>query len=87
MTASRPKANHILVQDTNFERTAWLESLRHTFRRMCLDERQSVIWNYVDREKFAAATSGQENTEALAQNAKALFLIATLYFYNRQSNS
>jgi len=79
------KPDNILVKDTNFERTAWLDRLQETFRQMCLDESQGEIWNYVDKNKFATVTSGRRNARSIAHNAKALFLIATLYFYDRQS--
>lgn len=82
---ARSRPNNILVNDTNFERTAWLEQLQETFRQMCLDEHNSEIWGYIDREKFSAVTANKDKPELVARNAKALFLAATLYFYDRQS--
>ena len=78
---------HILVSDTNFERAAWLEKLKDTFLQMCMDDRQSEIWNYVDRDKFATVTSGDDASRAMSRNVKALFLTATVYLYEQQAKS
>lgn len=78
---------HILVGDTNFERAAWLQQIQGQLREMCMDERESVIWDYVDREKFDKATAQTETSNNLTRNAKGLFLTATLYYYESQGQA
>jgi len=72
---------HILVKDTMFERVTWLQEIQKELRESCLDQRSSEIWNFVDREKFAAATAPSDLTGNLLRNPKTFFLVATLYYY------
>lgn len=78
---------HILVNDTNFERETWLQQIQGQLREMCLDERDSVIWDYVDRDKFDLATARTASSDNLSRHAKGLFLAATLYYYESQAKS
>lgn len=78
---------HILVSDTNFERTTWLQQIQAQLREMCLDESNSDIWNYVDRHKFDKATAQIGTSDNLSRNAKGLFLTATLNYYESQGKA
>jgi asparagine synthase (glutamine-hydrolysing) len=78
---------HILVGDTNFERATWLQQIQGQLREMCLDEHDSVIWDYVDRDKFDKATAKTAASNNLSRHAKGLFLTATLYYYETQSRA
>jgi hypothetical protein len=75
---------HILVSDTNFERTTWLQQIQGQLREMCLDDGGSEIWDYVNRDKFDKATAQSATSSNLSRNAKGLFLTATLYYYESQ---
>jgi asparagine synthase (glutamine-hydrolysing) len=78
---------HILVSDTNFERATWLQQIQGQLREMCLDERNSAVWDYVDRDKFDKATVQSGTSNNLSRNAKGLFLTATLHYYESQGRA
>jgi len=78
---------HILVSDTNFERATWLEQIQARLRETCLDEHNSAIWDFVNRDQFDKATARAGKSRSLSRNAKGLFLTATLYYYESQGRA
>jgi asparagine synthase (glutamine-hydrolysing) len=85
---ARQKANrHFIVKDTMFERVKWLKQLQHKLREMCLDGSSSPVWDFVDRDKFDAVTDPSSPESELSANARALFLTATLFYYESHGNS
>jgi len=77
--ARREPSQHFIVKDTMFERLQWLQRIRGELREMCLDDRNSAIWDFVDKDRFDAATVSPDD---LSRYAKPLFLIATVYYYD-----
>lgn len=75
---------HFIVKDTTFERVKWLQQLQPQLREMCLDSRQSIIWDFVNRPRFEAALA---TTESLSKYARSLFLVATVHYYESLSQN
>ena len=71
----------MLVKDTMFQRVMWLQQIQKKLREMCLDGSSSPVWDYVDRDRFDAVTSQSAAESSLSDSAKALFLTATLFYY------
>jgi hypothetical protein len=85
---SKPKQNrHFIVKDNMFERVEWLKQVRQKLREMCLDDSSSPVWDFVDRDRFDAVTSPAAAESNLSGNARALFLVATLYCYESYSRA
>jgi hypothetical protein len=60
---------------------AWLERKRDWFRQVCLDQRDSVLWDYVNRARFEKVMS--DSTEPAERWAYRLGIygITTLFYY------
>ena len=85
---ARQKANrHMIVKDTMFERVKWLKQVQPKLREMCLDGSSSPVWDFVDRDRFDAVTAPSAPESELSRNARALFLIATLFYYESHTSS
>jgi len=85
---ARQKANrHMVVKDSMFERLKWLKQLQPKLREMCLDRSGSPIWDFVNRDKFDAVTAPSASESELSKHARALFLTATLFYYESHSRS
>jgi len=78
---------HAIVKDTGFERLDWLQQIRGKLREMCLDDRNSAIWDFVDRDNFDATTAETASADVLSRNARSLFLAATVYYYDALGRS
>jgi hypothetical protein len=78
-------SRHMLVKDSMFQRVNWLKQIRGKLREMCLDGRNSPVWDFVDRDKFSAVTDPSADDSDLSRNARILFLTATLYYYDSYS--
>ena len=85
ISGTKQESQHILVKDTMFKRVTWLQQIQEKLREMCLDGRSSPVWDYVDRDRFDAVTSTSASGSSLSENAKALFLTATLFYYESHS--
>ena len=46
----------MIVRDTMFQRVMWLQQIQKKLREMCLDGRNSPVWDFVDRDRFDAVT-------------------------------
>jgi asparagine synthase (glutamine-hydrolysing) len=87
LPALQAENRQMIVKDTMFQRVAWLKQIRSKLREMCLDSRNSPVWDFLDREAFATVTSDSAGELQLARNAKILFLAATLYYYDSYSSA
>lgn len=85
ISGTKQESQHILVKDTMFKRVTWLQQIQEKLREMCLDGRSSPVWDYVDRDRFDAVTSPSASGSNLSENARALFLTATLFYYESHS--
>lgn len=72
---------HFIVKDAGFERLNWLQQIRINLRDTCLDDRNSAIWDFVERKKFDALTAESTSADDLSRNANILFLVATVNYY------
>jgi len=75
------KSSAALITDTMFNRLGWLEAKREAIREVCLSQEDSVVWRIVDRSKFERVTSPDTSTEERSRYLKAIFHIATLFYY------
>ena len=64
-----------------FDQGDWFEIKREQMREVCLDQRDSMLWNLVDRSKFERMTSSATDREERASHKGTLFRIATLFYY------
>ncbi len=76
---------HFIIKDTGFERLKWLQQIQGKLREDCLDNRNSAIWDFVDRNKFDALTAETATTDDLSRNANFLFHVATVHYYDSLS--
>jgi len=80
------KSRHMIVKDTMFERVRWLNQVQPRLREMCLDGSSSPVWDFVDRDRFDAVTAPSAPESELSRNARALFHVATLFYYESHSS-
>lgn len=71
-----------LATDTMFDRLDWLEEKRETIRGICLDQKDSPIWEIADRPLFERITSSKCDPAERSRNLKRIFHIATLFYYD-----
>jgi hypothetical protein len=64
----------------------WFEAKREHLRTMCLDQKNSSIWDFVDRGIYEKLTSSTTAQEERARCLKTLFNISTLFYYDTDSN-
>jgi len=83
----KQKGRQMIVKDTMFQRVVWLKQIQEKFREMCLDGSSSPVWDYIDRDRFEAVTSPSAAESNLAENAKILFLTATLFYYESHTGA
>ena len=70
-----------IVNDTMFDRVGWFEAKREQVREVCLDQKDSMVWNYVDRSMFDRITSSATNSVERSHYLKCLYHITTLFYY------
>jgi hypothetical protein len=71
-----------LATDTMFDRLNWLEAKRETIREVCLDQKDSPIWEIADRLLFERIMSPKCDPAERTQYMKTIFHIATLFYYD-----
>lgn len=64
-----------------FDQGDWFEIKREQVREVCLDQRDSMLWNLVDRSEFERMMSSATDREERASYKGTLFRIATLFYY------
>ena len=73
-----------------FDQTSWFEAKREQIREFCLDQNDSLVWNFVDRSVFEKISStGVDPTELSKYGPYIMvfFRIANLFYYeNSMSN-
>jgi hypothetical protein len=67
--------------DSMFHRVAWFESQRSKIRELALDSRASVVWDFIDRDRFERIMSDKESPVVRSRCLKLLFHVATLVYY------
>lgn len=71
-----------IVKDSMFDRSSWFEAKREEVREVCLSANNSILWNFIDREKFDKITSSAVDQNSRVAYLKALYHIATLFYYD-----
>lgn len=71
-----------IVRDNMFDRLGWFEAKREEVREVCLSTNDSILWNFIDRGMFDRITSSATDQKTRVRNLKALYLIATLFYYD-----
>jgi asparagine synthase (glutamine-hydrolysing) len=70
-----------IVRDNMFDRWGWFEAKREQVREICLDQSDSPLWSFVDRSMFDRITSSATDPVKRSHYMKALYHIATLFYY------
>jgi len=65
---------------------SWFEAKREHMRALCLDHRNSSVWDFVDRDVYEKLTSSTTVQEERIRCLKTLFNISTLFYYEHDSN-
>jgi len=65
---------------------SWFETKREHMRAICLDQKNSSIWDFVDRAIYEKLTSSRTAQEERIRCLKTLFNISTLFYYENDSN-
>jgi asparagine synthase (glutamine-hydrolysing) len=71
-----------LITDTMFNRRGWLEAKREQIREVSLSQKDSLIWELVDRSMFERITSSGTDPKERSHYLKGIFHIATLFYYD-----
>ncbi len=66
---------------SEFCQEAWLEPKREWMRQICLDQRSSVLWNFVNRSLFEQIMSDSSDPAERRAYRLGLFGIVTLFYY------
>ncbi len=67
-----------------FDQTSWFKAKRKQIREFCLDQNDSLIWNFVDRsvfEKISSLSSDPTEVSQYGAYITIFFRIATLFYY------
>jgi asparagine synthase (glutamine-hydrolysing) len=75
---NKPREGKRLVQPE------WVEAKRETILNVCLDQKSSMLWNYVDRRSFENIMSPKTTKEVRAQHCARILSIATLFYYEAE---
>ncbi len=70
-----------IVHDDMFDRLGWFEAKRERVREICLDQNDSLLWNFVDRSAFDRVTSPATDPVDRSRYIQGLYHIATLFYY------
>lgn len=63
------------------DRGQFLKQNLHTIREVCLDQTQSQLWDFIDKEIFEEVTSKKFDGNYIENNAEVIYQIATLFYY------
>ena len=73
-----------------FDNVGWFKAKREEVREFCLDQKDSLIWDFVNRSLFEKITSETADPAELSQYGAYITLfyrIATLFYYERNLNN
>ena len=70
-----------MITNTMFDRLGWLEAKREEIREISLSQKDSLIWELVDRSMFERITSSTTDPKERSHYLKGIFHIATLFYY------
>lgn len=62
----------------------WIEAKRESIVDVCLNQRSSVLWDYVDRRSFEHIMSSQTAEKVRRQHCAKILSIATLFYYEAE---
>jgi asparagine synthase (glutamine-hydrolysing) len=68
-----------LKRAVDFDHTAWLEAKCAWLRELCLDQPDSLLWEFVDRAKFERLTAKTADAAARRGSIDGLYAVATLF--------
>ena len=85
---NKPAAKRHTATDM-FDQQKWFEAKREQVREFCMDNKQSIIWDFVNRPLFEKITSPSSDVKELAQfmsYVDIFFRTATLMYYEKSLN-
>jgi hypothetical protein len=62
----------------------WVEAKRESIVDVCLNQRSSILWNYVDRRSFETIMSSKTHDKVRRQHCAKILSIATLFYYEAE---
>ena len=62
----------------------WVEAKRSVIQDVCLSQRSSVLWDYVDRRSFEHIMSAKTSGKVRRQHCAKILSIATLFYYEAE---
>ena len=62
----------------------WVEAKRLAIQDVCLNQRSSVLWDYVDRRSFEDIMSSKTSGKVRRQHCAKILSIATLFYYEAE---
>ncbi len=65
------------------KRSAWLEKRLATFRSFCLDQTQSEIWRYINKQRFEQLTHPSTQASERTTNQASLYDTLSLFYYEK----
>lgn len=65
-----------------FDHAAWLEARRDWFRALCLDQRESRLWDLVDRAAFERVTARATSPAVRRRSVRGLYHAATVFAWS-----
>ncbi len=65
----------------------WVEAKRETIVDVCLNQRRSVLWDYVDRRSFEQIMSSKTAEKVRRQHCAKILSIATLFYYEAERSA
>lgn len=69
------------IEKTGPVQAEWVEAKRESILDVCLNQRSSVLWDYVDRRSFETIMSSTTEKEVRRQYCAKILSIATLFYY------
>ena len=64
-----------------FNRSSWYEAKREEIREICLEQKNALLWDFVNRNMFEEITSSKTDAADRSHYLQALYNIATLFYY------
>jgi asparagine synthase (glutamine-hydrolysing) len=66
------------------DRSLFLKQNLPQIREVCFEQRQSQLWDFINKDKLERVTSNKANEEILISNLAAIYQVATLFYYQKE---
>jgi len=83
----KPRRREAEFQPIEFDQVAWLEKKRDWMREICLDQRDSMLWNFVNRPLYERIMSASTDPAERWTYRLGIYGIVTLFYYATMEKS